>query len=780
MNPTLRSWFRGLARRAQARKGPRKHRFRPSLEALEQRQLLSGSPPTVTALSPSTEVEGSAAFTLTVTGTNFDSTATVLFNGTQLTTTFLSATQVAAKVPTSLVADEGTATISVTEDNGTSDGLPFTVTDATLSNLTINNPNATEGIGFSGFTVATFTDANTSAPATDFTATVTWGDGSSSAASVVATGTTGTFAVVASHTYAEEGTETLSVAVLDHGGSSISNSATIAVADAALSHLTIHAPVGATEGEGTGTFTVASFSDANTSAPLTDFTAVITWGDGTTSSVTSANGLSGSGGNFVVKTSHTFAASGTLTLSVHILDAGGSSVSGQSSATVAASSLAVTTVHAVHGLTEGQGTGTFTVATFTDSKTSEPASNFTAVIQWGDGTTSTVTSANGISGSNGSFVVQSSHTYAEEITSATVVSVRILDSSGPSASSVSSTFTVADGTLSNLTIHNPGATEGVTVSTFTVATFTDAHTTAHATDFTATVTWGDGISTSGVVVGTGTPGLFAVLASHPYAEEGTKTLSVAVLDVGGASTSGSTTIHVADAALNNLVINNPKATAGANTGIFTVATFHDVNAGAPVSDFTATIRWGDGSTSTVSGASGGVVSLGGGNFAVLSSHTYASGGAFSLAVSVADVGGSAVSGTTGISVVAPATAPAGSVNDLIMQEVHLGVEMVVFFQATSLVFPSLIDSITTQLATGGMPIGEELLFIGAGSLAFPGLTRQVGGTVGTIAANSVYMTPTGFALGVATYDMTFAYVNGLVSAGLPSGGMSSGGMSSGG
>jgi hypothetical protein len=179
--------------------------------------------------------------------------------------------------------------------------------------------------------------------------------------------------------------------------------------------------------------------------------------------------------------------------------------------------------------------------------TTEPASNFTAVIQWGDGTSSTVTSANGISGSVGSFVVQSSHTYAEEINTPTVVSVQILDVDGASTSSVSSSFTVADDALSGLKVNNPGATVGTNTGTFTVATFNDANTNAPASDFTATIGWGDGststVSGSSIVSQGG--GSFAVLASHTYSSAGNFTLSVAVADVGGASTSGSTGITVA-------------------------------------------------------------------------------------------------------------------------------------------------------------------------------------------------------------------------------------------
>jgi hypothetical protein len=64
--------------------------------------------PTITSLAPATAVAGSAGFTLTVNGTGFVSSSVVNFNGTALTTTFVSATQLTAAVPAAAVATAGT------------------------------------------------------------------------------------------------------------------------------------------------------------------------------------------------------------------------------------------------------------------------------------------------------------------------------------------------------------------------------------------------------------------------------------------------------------------------------------------------------------------------------------------------------------------------------------------------------------------------------------------------------------------------------------------------
>src|SRR5262249_45376586 len=85
--------------------------------------------PSLATLSASSVPEGSAAFTLTVGGDFFDGTATVLWNNTALTTQLVSSTQLQALVPASLLAEEGTATITVQGDDGSSNSLPFTITD---------------------------------------------------------------------------------------------------------------------------------------------------------------------------------------------------------------------------------------------------------------------------------------------------------------------------------------------------------------------------------------------------------------------------------------------------------------------------------------------------------------------------------------------------------------------------------------------------------------------------------------------------------------------------
>jgi hypothetical protein len=87
--------------------------------------------PTLSTLAPSSALEGGPAFTLTVTGSGFVSASTVRWNGTNRTTTFVSATQLTAAIPASDLVAAGTAPVTVfspAPGGGTSGAVAFTVT----------------------------------------------------------------------------------------------------------------------------------------------------------------------------------------------------------------------------------------------------------------------------------------------------------------------------------------------------------------------------------------------------------------------------------------------------------------------------------------------------------------------------------------------------------------------------------------------------------------------------------------------------------------------------
>ena len=73
----------------------------------------TGLPPTITQMTPGSAVAGSAAFTMTLTGTNFVPASVVQFNGSTRTTTFVSSTELQAAITAADVASVGMAHVSI-------------------------------------------------------------------------------------------------------------------------------------------------------------------------------------------------------------------------------------------------------------------------------------------------------------------------------------------------------------------------------------------------------------------------------------------------------------------------------------------------------------------------------------------------------------------------------------------------------------------------------------------------------------------------------------------
>src|SRR5205807_1475685 len=109
------------------------------------------------------------------------------------------------------VSEEGTADHLHASNGGTftADSVNFNVADLAVSTIGGFSLSAVEGAASASQTVATFTDPGTSAGEilTDYSASIDWGDSSSSAGTISLSA--GVFTVKGSHTYAEEGTKTI-------------------------------------------------------------------------------------------------------------------------------------------------------------------------------------------------------------------------------------------------------------------------------------------------------------------------------------------------------------------------------------------------------------------------------------------------------------------------------------------------------------------------------------------------------------------------------------------
>ncbi len=69
--------------------------------------------PSITGLNPSAAVVGAPAFRLAITGSNFNSSSTLVWNGFDLSTTFISSTSISAAIPANLLGAPGAAKLRI-------------------------------------------------------------------------------------------------------------------------------------------------------------------------------------------------------------------------------------------------------------------------------------------------------------------------------------------------------------------------------------------------------------------------------------------------------------------------------------------------------------------------------------------------------------------------------------------------------------------------------------------------------------------------------------------
>ncbi|WP_169747156.1 IPT/TIG domain-containing protein [Edaphobacter aggregans] len=106
--------------------------------------------PSLSSLSPATATSGGAAFTLTVNGTGFLSSASVAWNGSVRPTTVVSSTQLTASIAAADIASAGTASVDVVQGGlRSTNQLNFTI-NAAAPMLTSLSPN-TVVAGSAGF-----------------------------------------------------------------------------------------------------------------------------------------------------------------------------------------------------------------------------------------------------------------------------------------------------------------------------------------------------------------------------------------------------------------------------------------------------------------------------------------------------------------------------------------------------------------------------------------------------------------------------------------------------
>src|SRR5438132_1333772 len=442
--------------------------------------------------------------------------------------------------------------------------------DTTTLTVVAENTNATEGAQFSG-EVATWSDDDTAFTG-NYSATITWGGGSTAAEAGTITldadGHSGT--VSGTHTYAEESGTTLTskpnltVKVFKGGTTSKSGSARQTIHDAAI-HVTAKA---ATTTEGTDAL-VATFVDDNPNAQAGDFTVTVDCfkiiplkpSIGRAARLHRASApSSATSPTFEVRACNESDEGTGFPTEITVKDTdGGNSDTKQGTLDVTNAALTAT-----KGADLNPGESGFvnqaTLATFTDANPAPDSTDFTASINWGDGTTS----EGSISGSGPYTVKGTRESYAEGGTYTITVSIvdqdtgtkdetaakatatltaTVADNSGSSAS-VDSAITVKDAALSASNGQGFNAQQGQSTGNVVTATFTDAKPAKDKTDFTASINWGDSQTSTGTV-SLADNGTFSVTGSHTYSSHGSFTVTTTITDTGGSTKSATAAASVA-------------------------------------------------------------------------------------------------------------------------------------------------------------------------------------------------------------------------------------------
>ena len=365
-------------------------------------------------------------------------------------------------------------------------GLPAAHAGAagTISASAVTTLSALEGADLGNPVVATFTDSTSET----YTATIAWGDGGSSTGTVDTS--TSPYTVSGTHTYAEDGSFTVSVTI---AGANSSNHDTVSdtakITETQIQLTTILRPPNYAgqrpeAPEGHPLLWEVRIQDPNSAESLAEYSAHIDWGDGSTDVLTSTPSPAGQIQldpvyGPVVHALHTYFDEGTFPGQIAVFDDGvaaGQIALPQSFQPLSVGDALVVAVAPRLNTVEGQ-TVSGTIATFTDANPNATVADFTPVTQppppnlpipegkvvigWGDPDPShpgqTQTSVASVSQNpDGSFNVVGNHVYAEEGSYNLNV---IVSDEGKAVSNAHTTATVTDASLSasGLAIARPRA-----------------------------------------------------------------------------------------------------------------------------------------------------------------------------------------------------------------------------------------------------------------------------------------------------------------------------------
>ena len=501
-------------------------------------------------------------------------------------------------------ADNNAYTVAVTIDDGDggsdTESTSHVVNNAppTITAATILPEPSDEGqlVNLS----ASFTDPGT---ADTHTCTINYGDGTPTEPGTVAGG-----ACTDSHTYADEGSFTVTVTITDDDGGADAETTTHVVNNVAP---TVAQPTVAPEpsNEGQSVTASANFTDPGVNDT---FTCTVNYGDG---SGVQAGTVAG---NTCTGPAHVYADEGTgsYTVTVAVSDNDGGTGSNSTSHVVnnVAPTVAVVTVVPKPSIEGGPVTAS---ASFTDPGLTD---TFSCTVNYGDGSGA---QAGAVAGN---LCTGPAHTYVDN--GSFTVTIDVSDNDGGTGTNTTShEVNNANPVVGPVTVLPEPSDEGSSVTTS--ASFTDA---GVADTHVCSINWGDGNTTPGTVVQGAGSG--SCSGTHTYIDNGSFPVTITITDDDAGPGSNSTT-HL----VNNVapVVNTPVVTpepSNEGSSVNLSASFTDVGA---QDTHTCTINWGDGSPT-------GPGTVGSG--ACTGSHSYGDNGSYTVTVTVTDDDGGAGTNST--------------------------------------------------------------------------------------------------------------------------------------
>jgi hypothetical protein len=532
--------------------------------------------------------------------------------------------------------------------------------------------NAVEGAALTTV-VASFDDQNPFGLASQFTASINWGDGNTSSGSIVAVVGVSKFEVAGTHTYKQFGSKTITVQIQSVGGTSTASATSVvAVSDAPLSFIEIRPDAVIVEGRfengAVPSILAAYFRDANSFSTGGDFATKIDWGDG--SVTTDAFVSRVEAGRFFIQGKHTYKFAGSYPIRIQASDGGGSSATIDGTAVVRDAPLVPVDVdiNAFRGVPF-----TGLVGSFIDTNSFSTQGQFSATIDWGDGFRNTadvvfVRQVDQEGETANLYDVRAQHSYFEPGEYPVRVDVR----GGGSTTIFSGSFVISV----DMVVFADAEITAIEGQEFTrlIATIEDPGSRGNAGSYRAEIDWADGAMSFGEVrfrsfytnANNIPVGVFDVMGTHAYEIPGEADIAVRVSDSAGRGASTLVPVVIANAALSTQGRSINARAGQPFSGV--VATFTDGDLLSTPGAYTASIDWADGTQSagTIEGSAQS-------GFVVVGSHTYPSNveGAAEILIEIVEPDGDFVVASSPVVILAESDPGLNLIPDLVVDHIEV-------------------------------------------------------------------------------------------------------------